>query len=176
MRIEFEKYAIESDAHNWTIYERRTAKESGKEYEPPLGYYSSLGGALRGMLNEELATDAEVVPIQEVIRRIDEVAATLYAFGNRVVPKKRPEVVRGDDDEDGDEREGNDNLYLLPGKAKDIIPDLKVIAEKSKGRGVTLTCEIEDVQGTVQVVREKMKGADRALKAVCAKILTTLGE
>jgi hypothetical protein len=178
-RIEIGDYVIQSDTHNFTLYEKKVVKDgdnAGTDVLRNPGYYATLGNALIGLLQRELKDDT-ITTVNSVMAKLDAVMAVLLEVGSKV--EKDSDIslrVDGRGGEDDDEATGgNDNLYLLPGRARELIPDLKVLDERAKGRGVTLVCEIADVDGAITVVREKIKGAEGPIVQVGRRILEVLG-
>ena len=83
-------YYIGKDTHCYTVYEVVTPQEKylekgseGKDYEKPLGHYSSFSSALQKIAKEKLHNEKDhYTSIQEYIKRWDELLIELKKLQN----------------------------------------------------------------------------------------------
>lgn len=92
-----ENWKIESDELNITLYERFINK-SGKEYWRPHSYYSSIGDALKGLVNIEVNrtglknVEIVVAKIRELHQLIEYGLSSLSLTRSATSPKEAPKT------------------------------------------------------------------------------------
>jgi|TARA_R100000908_G_C3706141_1_gene114608 hypothetical protein len=85
-----EPYFIGKDTHCYTVYEVVTPQEKylekgseGKDYEKPLGHFSTFGGALQKIAKQKLHNEKDHYhSIQEYVERWDELIIELKKLQN----------------------------------------------------------------------------------------------
>ena len=85
-----EPYFIGKDTHCYTVYEVVPPQErylekgsEGKDYEKPLGHYSSFGSALQKVAKEKLHNEKDhYTSIKQYVERWDELLAELKKLQN----------------------------------------------------------------------------------------------
>ncbi len=65
------KYKIESDSLNITLYKKAVTKKEGKVYWMAIGYFSRFGNALKALVDLEVK-ETQVKDFREVCRKQEE--------------------------------------------------------------------------------------------------------
>jgi hypothetical protein len=84
--MKFGKYLIESDPLNVTVSELKKAthgEHAGKEYVSILGYFSSLGNAMKWIVDNEINCTG-MKDIETVVKKIDELKKMVEGFNEGI--------------------------------------------------------------------------------------------
>lgn len=77
MRLDFKDYYIDSDEHNFILgkvnIKGEDSANAGETYEVNIGYYGTLGQALKGYLKHSLRKNSDdVTTVESLLKRLDE--------------------------------------------------------------------------------------------------------
>lgn len=95
MRLDFKDYYIDSDEHNFILGKVNVKGEdsanAGETYEVAIGYYGTLGQALKGYLKHSLRKNSDdVTNVESLLKRLDELEVKIdkVKFSDLVENKK----------------------------------------------------------------------------------------
>ena len=78
MRLNFKDFYIDTDEHNFILGKINVKGEDsinvGQEYDVAIGYYGTLGQALKGYLKHSLRKNSDAV---KDVKRLDEIEAKI---------------------------------------------------------------------------------------------------
>lgn len=96
MKLDFGKYMLGADSHNWTIYHKRIVQEGenkGNEYELPEAYFPTLSSALNGLLDRQLS-ETDVQSVMDLLHEIRVARDQIIATVKQAVEDERPVMLR----------------------------------------------------------------------------------
>lgn len=82
MRLNFKDFYIDTDEHNFILgkinIKGEESANAGETYDVAIGYYGTLGQALKGYLKHSLRKNSDAVrDVESLMKRLDEIEAKI---------------------------------------------------------------------------------------------------
>ncbi|MDF2873352.1 MAG: hypothetical protein K0R22_35 [Sporomusa sp.] len=91
-------WQIISDQYNWILQQRFVAEESGKERWSTEGYYPTLAGAVKGLVENEIKVPADIKGILEKLEVLRHLIDGRFQDEDSIISRKASREEPADDD------------------------------------------------------------------------------